>query len=49
VDISEFSAGLHQLGLGLTDQQVERLVLTLDRDGSGDIDYEEMLAYLHCE
>ena len=47
VDTEEFADALHQLGLGLTPQQVEALVRRLDRDGNGEIDYEELLVYLH--
>ena len=47
VDVAEFTDALHQLGLGLTPQQVEALVKRLDRDGNGEIDYDELLEYLH--
>ena len=36
-------AGLKRLGLGLTDQQVHRLSLTLDEDNSGEISVDEFV------
>lgn len=39
---AEFKAAMRRLGLGLSDQQVEDLMLLLDPDGSGAIEFREL-------
>jgi hypothetical protein len=38
IDIDEFEKGIRRLGLGLTPQQLEWLLETMDADGNGQID-----------
>ena len=47
MNVEEFTGALHQLDVGLTSMQVVALARRLDRDGNGEIDYEELLDYLH--
>ena len=47
VDGDEFTRGMKRLGLGLNEQQVVALAHALDKDGDGEIDYSELLAFLY--
>jgi len=48
IDIDEFEKGIRRLGLGLTPQQLEWLLETMDADGNGLIDEAEFVARLPC-
>ena len=39
----EFSRGMHRLGLGLTNKQINTLIKHMDKDGSGEIEYNEFV------
>lgn len=39
----EFKRGMHRLGVGLTDKQITVMLKHMDRDGSGDIEYNEFI------
>ena len=47
VDMKEFADALHRLDVGLSPPQVEALGRRLDRDGNGEIDYEDFFNYMH--
>ena len=39
----EFKRGMHRLGVGLTDKQITVMLKHMDKDGSGDIEYNEFI------
>ena len=43
VSHEEFSRGMHRLGLGLTNKQINLLINHMDKDGSGEIEYNEFV------
>ena len=43
VSHTEFSRGMHRLGLGLTDKQINLLINHMDKDSSGEIEYNEFV------
>ena len=47
IDEGELSFALQRLGIFATETQVEDLMLQLDTDGDGLIDYEELVAAIH--
>ena len=46
VDLVEFRRGLAHLGFELSDEKFDKLLLRVDRDGDGDINYNEFAARL---
>ena len=49
VSPDELFQALKRLGLGLSEEQIGRLAAFLDVDGDGEIDYAELLGFLHGE
>ena len=47
LDFAEFGEAMHRLGLGLNKQQLDSLAQSMNHDGDGSINYQEMLSFLH--
>ena len=46
LDLAEFTRGIRELGVGVSDSGAERLIDCFDADGTGSIDYEEFVRAL---
>ena len=49
LDTREFSRGMHRLGIGLTKEQIEKLINFMDSDNSGRIEYTEFKMFEDAE
>ena len=47
VEVDEFIQVLKNMGMKLTDKEVEAMVKLIDTDGSGDVDYEEFMEMMN--
>lgn len=44
IDVREFRDGIRRLGLGLTEPQIQEMVMAFDEDGNGEIEHKEFMA-----